>query len=165
MEQSLDRIYRAHVHDLSRFLLFLSRDPHTAEDLVQETFFRAYLHLEQYRGGSVKSWLFAIAYRAYLDHYRKHRRVVVKEQRFFAGLSAEPVQPDALIVREKIREIVRLLEHLPEKQRFAVLLHDFHGLSQAEAADVMNVPKSHFKVLLFRGRQAIRRRKAGEHDG
>jgi len=165
MKPSLDRIYRAHVHDLSRFLLFLSRDPHTAEDLVQETFFRAYLHLEQYRGGSAKSWLFAIAYRVYLDHHRKHRRVVVKEQRFFAGMSAEPAQPDALIVREEIREIIRLLKHLPEKQRIAVLLHDFHGLSQAEAAGVMNVTKSHFKVLLFRGRQAIRRRKAGERDG
>ena len=57
-----------------------------------------------------------------------------------------------------------MLKDLPEKHKYAVLLHDFHGLSHDEAAQVMNVKKSHFKVLLFRGRQAIRRRK-GEKSG
>jgi RNA polymerase sigma-70 factor (ECF subfamily) len=161
MKESLDRIYQSYFPDIFRFLLSLSRDHHTAEDLVQETFFRAYLNLEHYRGGSVKSWLFSIAYRAYIDHYRKHQRVVVKEPKFFSKLFAKPAVPDSLIVREDVEEIIKLLDRLPENHKLAVLLHDFHGLSQAEAAAVMNIRKSHFKVLLFRGRQAIRAQKGG----
>jgi len=48
---------------------------------------------------------------------------------------------------------------LPEKQKHAVLLHDFHELSYAEAATIMNVSLANFKVVLFRGRQAMRRKK------
>lgn len=67
-----------------------------------------------------------------------------------------------VVVHEEVCEIINILEDLPEKHKSAVLLHDFHGLSHQEAAKVMNVQVSHYKVLLFRGRQAIRSRKVGE---
>jgi len=165
MKGSIDRMYHHYFRDIYRFLLSLSKDHHTAEDLVQETFFRAYLNIEHYDGGTAKSWLFSVAYRAYIDYYRKHKRVVVKEQGFFSNLFDHRIAPlDSLVAKEEIEGIVMLLDSLPEKHKSAVLLHDFHGLSQAEAALVMNIRQSHFKVLLFRGRQAIRRRKAGENE-
>ena len=132
---------------------------------MQETFFRAYLNIEHYDGESVKSWLFSVAYRAYIDHYRKHKRMVIKEEGFFSHLfDQKKVLLDSLVIKEEIDEIAKLLDRLPEKHKSAVLLHDFHGLSQAEAAEAMNIKPSHFKVLLFRGRQAIRRRKAGDNE-
>lgn len=165
MKESIDSIYNHYFRDIYRFLLSLSKDHYTAEDLVQETFFRAHLNIEHYEGETVKSWLFSVAYRAYIDYYRKHKRMVVKEQGFFSNLFDQKKAPlDSLVTKEEIEEIVILLESLPEKHKLAVLLHDFHGLSQAEAAEVMNIRRSHFKVLLFRGRQAIRRRKAGENE-
>jgi len=48
---------------------------------------------------------------------------------------------------------------LPEKQKHAVLLHDFHELSYAEAAAVMDISLANYKVALFRGRQAMRKKK------
>jgi len=165
MKESIDSIYNYYFQDIYRFLLSLCHDHYTAEDLVQETFFRAHLNIENYDGETIKSWLFSVAYRAYIDYYRKHKRMVVKEQRFFSNFfDQKKVLLDSLVTKEKIEEIVTLLDSLPEKHKSAVLLHDFHGLSQSEAAEVMNIQKSHFKVLLFRGRQAIRRRKAEEHE-
>jgi RNA polymerase sigma-70 factor, ECF subfamily len=161
MKESIDHIYSQYFQDIYRFLLSLSQDHYTAEDLVQETFFRAHLNIEHYNGETVKSWLFSVAYRAYIDYYRKQKRMVVKEQGFFSNLfDKKKVLLDSLVIKEEIEEVVSLLDTLPEKHKYAVLLHDFHELSQAEAAEIMNIKQSHFKVLLFRGRQAVRRRKA-----
>jgi len=76
--------------------------------------------------------------------------------------SAKKALEDTIVIQEEIQEIICTIQDLPEKHKYAVLLHDFHELSYSEAAQVMNVPQPHFKVLLFRGRQAIRKRKAGE---
>ncbi|HHW38009.1 MAG TPA: sigma-70 family RNA polymerase sigma factor [Bacillales bacterium] len=163
MKENLDDIYKSYFHEIYRFLLFLCHDHHEAEDLVQETFLRAYLYIENYKGDKVKTWLFTVAHNAFIDHYRKHNRTVIKEQSFFLPLSDNRKTPiDTIVIQEEVREIVDLLKDVPEKHKYAVLLHDFHGLSYNEAAQVMNVKQSHFKVLLFRGRQAIRRRKGGE---
>ncbi|WP_369403623.1 sigma factor [Gracilibacillus boraciitolerans] len=52
MKESLDTIYHKYFYDIYRFLLSLSKDHYTAEDLVQETFFRAHLNIEHYDGGN-----------------------------------------------------------------------------------------------------------------
>lgn len=158
-------IYHMYFQDIYRFLLSLCRDHHAAEDLVQETFFRAHLYLENYDGENVKTWLFTVAHNAFIDHYRKHKRMKVKEQNYFFSLFDKKKGPaDTVVIQEEIQEIIDQLKNLPEKHKFAVLLHDFHGLSYHEAAQVMNVKVTYFKVLLFRGRQAIRERKAGKEN-
>nr|WP_155667610.1 sigma-70 family RNA polymerase sigma factor [Ornithinibacillus caprae] len=158
-------MYLLYFKDIYRFLLSLTNDHYTAEDLVQETFFRAYLYLEKFHAGNVKTWLFTVAHRAFVDYYRKHKRIDVKEEDFFRTRFEQKQTTEAIVVlQEDILEIRKLLKDLPEKHKFAVLLHDFHELTYDEAAQVMNVKKSHFKVLLFRGRQAIRNRKVGEYE-
>lgn len=165
MKNSIDGIYNTYFHDIYRFLLSLCHNHYTAEDLVQETFFRAYLYIENYQGENVKAWLFTVAHHAFIDHYRKHKRTVIQEDSYFLSLVDKKKIPEEMIVDlEEVGEIIHLLKDLPEKHKYAVLLHDFHELSYNEAAQIMNVKPSHFKVLLFRGRQAIRNRKAEKHE-
>ena len=165
MKENLDDIYKIYFHEIYRFLLSLCHDHHLAEDLVQETFLRAYLYIENYNGDKVKTWLFTVAHHAFIDHYRKHKRTIIKEQSFFLSfLDKRKATVDTIVIQEEVQEIINMLKDLPEKHKYAVLLHDFHGLSHDEAAQVMNVKKSHFKVLLFRGRQAIRRRKGEKSE-
>lgn len=163
MKENLDDIYKIYFHEIYRFLFSLCYDHHMAEDLVQETFLRAHLYIENYNGEKVKTWLFTVAHNVFIDHYRKHKRTVLKEQSFFLPFLDKRKAPvDTIVVQEEVQEIISMLKDLPEKHKYAVLLHDFHGLSYNEAAQVMNVKQTHFKVLLFRGRQAIRNRKGGE---
>ena len=165
MKETIDSIYELYFPHIYRFLLSLCHDHYTAEDLVQETFFRAHLYVENYDGQNIKSWLFTVAHHAFIDYERKRKRTVIKEKSFFSklfqrGKSTE----DQMVVSEEIQEIIDLLQQLPEQQKLAVLLHDFNELSYQEAATVMNVTLANFKVLLFRGRQAIRKQKGVNND-
>nr|WP_245751590.1 sigma-70 family RNA polymerase sigma factor [Amphibacillus marinus] len=147
------------------FLFSLSRNHHTAEDLVQETFLRAHLGLENFQGKQIKSWLLTIAHHAFVDHYRKHKRIVVKEERFFYRQVDQMIMPeDQVMMQLAVEDVFALMADLPEKYKVAVLLRDFHQLSYEEAAQIMNVKKAHFKVLLFRGRQAIRKREVPDDE-
>ncbi|MFD2656343.1 sigma-70 family RNA polymerase sigma factor [Gracilibacillus thailandensis] len=80
---SIDQIYQKYFQDIYRFLLSLSHDHYTAEDIVQETFLRAYLYVEFYDNENVKTWLFTVAYRTFIDHYRKQKKSVSKEGTFW----------------------------------------------------------------------------------
>lgn len=145
--------------------LSLCNDHHTAEDLVQETFFRAHLYIENYKGENIKTWLFTVAHHAFIDHYRKNKRTVIKEQSFFLAIfDKKKVPAETIVIQEEIQEIIHILKDLPEKHKYAVLLHDFHELPYNEAAEVMNVSQPHYKVLLFRGRQAIRCRRVDKSE-
>ncbi|MBS4209027.1 sigma-70 family RNA polymerase sigma factor [Bacillus sp. FJAT-50079] len=160
MKESIESVYNEYFHDIYRFLLSLCQNHHTAEDLVQETFLRAYLHVDDYENVSIKSWLFTVAHHAFIDHYRKQKRIELKKQNFFSRIFDKRKTPEeAVVIHEDIQAVIQHIEGLPEKQKYAVLLHDFHELSYAEAASVMNISLANFKVILYRGRQAIRRKK------
>ncbi|MFS0784443.1 sigma-70 family RNA polymerase sigma factor [Bacillus sp. 1P06AnD] len=164
MRDSLDSLYIAYFSDIYRFLFSLCHNHHTAEDLVQETFFRAHLHIEDYQKESVKAWLFKVAYHSYIDHYRKQKRVTIKDRGYFSGfLDNRKAIDEAVVAKEEIEELLRKVNALPEKYKMAVLLCDFNDLSYQEAADVMKVSNAYIKVLLYRGRQAIRQGRGNEN--
>lgn len=75
MELTIEKIYKLYINDVYRYLYSLSCSHHVAEDLVQETFYRAYLYLEDYENQNVKSWLFKVAYHTFVDYIRKEKRV------------------------------------------------------------------------------------------
>lgn len=160
MKESIDSLYQSYLQDVYRFLLSLCKDHHTAEDLVQETFYRAYLHLENAQGDRVKAWLLTIAYHVFVDFYRKQKRLQIKDQHFFSKIFDRRKNTEQrVLVNETIQEVIDALEHLPATQKAALLLHDFYQLSYQEAADELGVTLSHYKVLLFRARQKIRQQK------
>lgn len=65
----IEEIYKVYINDVYRYLFSLSRSHHVAEDLMQETFYRAYLYLEDYENQKVKSWLFKVAYHTFICFY------------------------------------------------------------------------------------------------
>lgn len=154
--KSLDEIYQLYMKDVYRYLLSLSCDHHTAEDLVQETFYRAYLFLEQCREDKIKPWLFKVAYNAFVDFKRKEKRSDAKEAGYFEQLSDAGTPETEIMRREYWGGIERTIAGLPDHQKQAILLYDFHQLSYKEAAGIMGVSLSHFKILLFRARQKLR---------
>ena len=165
MADSIDSLYSTYFTDIYRFLFSLCHNHHTAEDLVQETFFRAYLYIENYQSGSIKAWLFTVAYNSYIDHHRKHTRVTIKDEGYFSRLiDRNRAVDETIVIHEEIEELLRELDTLPEKHKIAVLLCDFNSLSYVEAAEVMKVSKAYVKVLLFRGRQALRQRRGTEYE-
>lgn len=153
---TLDSIYQQYMPDVYRYLFSLCRDHHTAEDLVQETFYRAYLHLDACRDDRVKPWLFRVAYHVFIDRLRKEKRNTVREADFFSRLPDRDTPENRLLLRERREELGERIARLPERQKQAVLLHDVSGLSYREAADIMEISLPLFKISLYRARQKLR---------
>ncbi|MEK8132639.1 sigma-70 family RNA polymerase sigma factor [Paenibacillus filicis] len=153
---NLDSVYQSYVKDVYRYLRSLCNDHHAAEDLVQETFYRAYLYLEDCREDKIKPWLFRVAHNAFVDYIRKERRNLSQEPAYFQRLAHFNTPEKEFLQQEAWDELGKAVAGLPIDQRQALLLYDQGRLTYQEAAGIMGISLSHFKILLFRARQRLR---------
>ena len=124
-----------------------------AEDLVQETLFRAYRAYDRFTPGTnIKAWLYTILQRARTDRLSKAGRspetVALAEE----GPAVRPAQESAV----HGLDLARLLLELPEAFRIAVVLRDVEELSYGEIARIMEVPIGTVMSRIHRGRAMIR---------
>jgi RNA polymerase sigma-70 factor (ECF subfamily) len=141
------------------FLLRRTRDPATADDLLQQTLLQIHRHRGTYLvGAAVLPWAFAIARRLSIDEFRQRRHttmVPVDQAGDFEA--AEVSTPDEeLLGLEAARLIHAQLSRIPETQRAAFELLRIEGLSQEEAAQVLGTTVSAVKLRAFRAYSAIR---------
>ncbi|MGG6314239.1 RNA polymerase sigma factor [Paenibacillus macerans] len=155
--RSMDLLYREYKTDVFRYLYSMCRNPHTAEDLMQETFCRALKHLDDAEGKKAKAWLLRVAHNAYIDTLRKESRSSAYENDFFHRYPSDDTPEKSVLGQELQKELYAQLSLLQPNQQHAVLLYDVHGFSYQESADLMGVSLSHFKILLYRARQKLRR--------
>jgi len=140
------------------------RDPTVAEDLAQETFVKAYRHLDRYDPRrKLASWLFKIAHNTTFDHLRrKHPETVPLEaedgdEETWEVLAApEITEPDRLVESaEAMAALEEALGTLAPRYREILLLRFREGLSYQEVADVIGVPMGTMKIQLHRARKAL----------
>ncbi|OKP84030.1 RNA polymerase subunit sigma-24 [Paenibacillus helianthi] len=153
---SLDELYQIYVQDIYIYLRSLCHDHHLAEDLMQETFYRAYLYLENCPEDKIKPWLFRVAYNAFVDDMRKAKRSIITDADYFNKLVHPDTTEGTLLRQERLEEVALSVDQLPERQRHALLLHEVHGMSYFEASEIMAIGLSQYKILVFRARQTLR---------
>lgn len=155
---SLESLYRYYMNHIYLYLLQLSGHPETAEDLVQETFIRAYEHLESYSGEQVRPWLFRVAHNAYIDWYRKSKRQVQTDPHIIATMNSgtEPSPEEHYLIRERVDGWLEALQNLPEPSRQVILLRDYCDLTYQEIADILGLSVSKVKITLYRARQKVK---------
>jgi RNA polymerase sigma-70 factor (ECF subfamily) len=136
-----------------------------ARDVCQETFLRAFRALPGFRGqAKFSSWLYRIALNLCRDWMRRERRapvVQVPEDTDPMELAAavEPFESiEDLVARRDLTRIVeRVMARLPEEQRTAIVLKEYHGLTFQEIADLVGCPLSTVKTRLYQGLTVLRR--------
>jgi RNA polymerase sigma-70 factor, ECF subfamily len=153
----LVRRYRRRVYNLVRTLTAGDSD---AEDLVQDTFVRAYRAIARFRGDSAfRSWLYRIAINVVHTHVNRRRMrngalvVPVHDADAVDDLPASGDVEQTLLRRQVID---RALASLPEDLRMLVVLRDIHGLKYDEIAKVVKTPRGTVESRLFRARQRLR---------
>jgi RNA polymerase sigma-70 factor, ECF subfamily len=152
--------------------LRMTRNATDAEDLVQETFTRAYAGFHQFRPGTnLRAWLHTILANTFINGYRKRRREQVAPlgtdfREDWQG-SADPLSPPAKSAEAEAMErladsdILRALRDLPEEFRVAVYLADIEGYRYKEVAEIMGTPIGTVMSRLHRGRGKLREKLAG----
>ena len=161
-----------HMDAVYRFALRLSGSRDEAEDLVQDTYLRAFRAWEQYEPGTrCKSWLFTICRNVFLrrqERSQRHDAILLETTRDDSrAISREsPVfavsrdqDPEGEFFRSIVDDqVFAAIDELPEEYRLVVVLSDLEDLSYGEIADVMEVPVGTVKSRLFRGRRQLQRR-------
>jgi RNA polymerase sigma-70 factor, ECF subfamily len=138
-----------------------------ARDVVQEAFLRAYRGLRGFKGeAKFSSWLYRITLNLCRDWIRRERRaplVQVPEGVDPVDLADERVAPqesvEELVARREMSQAVaKAMAELPEEQRTAIMLKEYHGLTFQEIADMLDCPLSTVKTRLYQGLSVLRRR-------
>ena len=155
---SLDDVLKYHMNDIYHYLLKLSGHPQTAEDLLQDTFVKAFEHLESYHGEKVRPWLFKVAHNTYIDWYRREKRQIPTDPDLLTELTrAVGPEPEAEFLQgERIDAWLAAMQLLSEKSRQILILRDYHGFSYLEIAEILNLSLANVKVTLYRARITIR---------
>jgi RNA polymerase sigma-70 factor (ECF subfamily) len=145
-----------------------------ARDVVQETFLRAFRGIGNFRGqAKFSSWVYRIALNLCRDWIRRERRSPIlpaPEGVDVIELAAEQGPAESiedLVARNDISEAVAaLMTKLPEEQRTAIILKEYHGMTFQEIADLQGVPLSTVKTRLYQGLNVLRRHLAqqGKYD-
>lgn len=139
-----------------RFLLSLSGDPRQAEDLTQEVFYRALLHIGQYRGdGHMFTWLCTIGKNCWISACRKEKRQVPLEE---WNAVDEKGPEGAAAERERAQALRRAILELPEDARDVVILHVYGGVPLREIAARKGKSESWGKVTYYRAKQTLKQR-------
>ena len=161
-----------HMPSLYTAALRMTRNPADAEDLVQDTYLKAYRAFESFQQGTnLKAWLYRILTNTYINNYRAKKRrpeetdIDDVEQLYLyrrlgglegaqSGRSAE----DEVLEHFTEADVKDAVESLPEQFRLAVLLGDVEGFSYKEIAEILDVPIGTVMSRLHRGRRALQKR-------
>ena len=136
-----------------------------ARDVCQETFLRAFRALPGFRGqAKFSSWLYRIALNLCRDWIRRERRAPMAQAPENVDLmelaaAAEPSESIEELVarRDLMRAVEVVMARLPEEQRTAIVLKEYHGLTFQEIADLVGCPLSTVKTRLYQGLSVVRR--------
>lgn len=161
--QLYDELMRRYERKILAFIFHMlksSQMESLAEDLCNETFYKAYKSLHSFREveATFSTWLYTIARNTVLSELRKHKNIKVSlEQSGYTPQTSLDTLPEQTVLRNERVSMVRdAINNLPEKQRSALILREYDQLDYQEIANILGQTVSSVKSLLFRARASVK---------
>jgi len=141
---------------VARFVARMLGNRHEAEDITQEVFLRLWTHAARFDPTTARlsTWLHNIAHNLCIDHFRKHKRMTDQEPDLNIPGGEEP--DAALMATIDAATVGEAMMRLPERQRSAIIMCHYQGLSNREAAEILDVSVDALESLLARARRSLR---------
>lgn len=132
--------------NLYRFILKNLKDEHMSNDIIQDTFEKLWVKLEDVSGLKVKTYLFTSAYHTMIDYIRK-------EKKYSDADPVNELEPSYSGHYSDLGEILeQAIEKLPEDQKAVLMLRDYEGYSYREIAQITELSETQVKVYIYRAR-------------
>lgn len=174
-QEELERLHREFNEEaipqmdaMYSFALRLTSDPDDADDLVQETYLKAYRFFDKYeRGTNIKAWMFRIMKNTFINMYRKTSKEPAKVdydeiEEYYHMIRSPYTEGDDLHAKlfDNLLEddVVRALESLPEDYRTVVILCDLENFTYEEIAAFVETPIGTVRSRLHRGRKMLQKK-------
>ena len=151
----MEELFKENAKLLYTYLCSLCHDESLAEELTQETFYKACLSIERYdQTCKFSTWLCQIGKHTYYQYLEKHKRISpieITEQHSVTEISAER----QVLSRVELLDTLRLLHNLPEDMREVIYLRSMGDLSFREIGDIMGKSENWARVTYFRARTRL----------
>lgn len=149
-------IYEKHAKSVYHFLLALTRDESMAEELLQETFYQAFLHIDQFEGrSSLYTWLCQIGKNAWLKECRRSKRYSETSWDDLRLSGKEPPPDEQYIRKDEYLRVRQAILKLEEPYKNVMILHAYGGVKLKEIAAMYGKTESWARVTYYRARQQI----------
>lgn len=157
MEKELERLYLEHSNHIYRYIYFQVRQVELAEDLTQETFYRAFKNFHKYKKkASVSTWLLRIARNATYDHFRRKRIIQFisfEKEELIVSVNATP--EEEILQRDSAARLYRALDSLKKDYRDVLILRKLNENTIKETAYILGWTETKVKSTMQRAFVAL----------
>lgn len=156
----INDMFRQKMIIIHKYLIRLGCGKDDAEDIIQDTFYKALKYIDGIQAEKLSSWLFKVAINKYYDLCRKNNRHVhlnIDEEIFKESLSDSKLVEDFILDIEKKKEILRILNLISNTHKNLLLFKYDMNLSYKEIAELLDINENTVKTYLFRAREQFKK--------
>lgn len=156
----INEMFEKKMNLIYKYLLKLGCNKDNAEDIVQDTFYKALKYIDGIETDKISAWLFKVAINKYYDLCRKNNRYThlsIDEEIFKGTLTDRKLVEDFILDLERKDEILQILNSISETHKNLLFFKYDMGLSYKEIADLLEINENTVKTYLFRAREQFKK--------
>lgn len=161
MESELiTEIFQQKMNLIYKYLVKLGCSQDNAEDIVQDTFYKALKYIDGIQADKISAWLFKVAINKYYDLCRKNNKHIhlnIDEEIFKESLTDRKLVEDFILNLERKEEILQILNSISDIQKNLLFFKYDMGLSYKEIAELLGINENTVKTYLFRAREQFKK--------
>lgn len=154
---TFNRLYHTYCDSIYNFIYLMVRDPHLAQDILHDTFLKAYMAFDQFEGRShEKTWLFRIARNVTIDYIRRKRIIGFVNDNLIQSKSSTFIPEKEYELEENARELYDALAKLKQSYQIVIILRKIKEFSISETSHILGWSETKVKSTLLRALNALK---------
>ncbi|MCM3639337.1 RNA polymerase sigma factor [Sporosarcina luteola] len=158
IEMQIQILYEQYHNEIFRYIFLMIGDRQQAKDLMQETYVKAFINIEDFRGdANVKTWLYRIARNETIDFLRRKKPATYLVDFFLHVKSSQPTPEEVIVLGNDMELLYLALSRIKKGYRDVIILRKIRELSTKETATILGWKESRIKTNLHRGLMALQK--------